>query len=358
MFVLTLLFLSFNPDNNWQLEDPELFNDVFVLQVGLNDAGIYILNTSGYCVQHYDYSGKKIRTFGKRGDGPGEFREPYFLQVLPNQVVVYELNRAHEFNNSGKLMHTTKFPVGNSQIKRVKHGWLGIENLLDRYNDKPINVLFYKGSTKKNICEIERMQTFDDKIDNTDRSIRYNPTIDYGDFFVDLTGQYAYIRVPGSTNVFVFDSNIEDILLSFEIPGKPIKFNKDWGNMRLETMNKLNKNKYVANFPAYFPVVARMNRTIYNEINVLKYTPLPSTSSGESNLDILPLTLLGQERNMKQSDTELFMRRSVGIHNNYIYWIAYDDESDSYTIKRTEKSKFTQSILLENRLPAFCRDFN
>lgn len=354
MFLLYLIFSFVHPDNNWKLEDPDLFRGVFVVQIGLNDDGIFILNSSEYHVQHYNYSGKRLKTFARRGDGPGEFREPYILQVLDNEVIVYELDRVHVFNNNGELLFTRKFPVGNSLFKRVINGWVSIENLLNAHTDKPIGIYFHKGSTKKLICEIKRIQAVDNKMFNADNTIPYNPVVDHGDFIVDLTGHFVFIRIPGSTNVFVVDSKIEDISFNFEIPGRPVKFNSDWGNMRLDSMNKVAKHKYVANFPDFFPVVAGMTITVYNELNVLKYTWVPYSARGESNFEILPLTLSAQERNIKENDNVLFMHRVVGIHDKYIYWIAYDDEADSYTIKRIEQTQFNQNILMEGRLPIFC----
>jgi hypothetical protein len=61
--------------------DPKkTFNSVGGLDV--DDAGrIYVTDLEECCVRVFDPEGKLIRTFGRKGQGPGEFHQPFFVSV-------------------------------------------------------------------------------------------------------------------------------------------------------------------------------------------------------------------------------------------------------------------------------------
>lgn len=64
-----------------------------VAELVLSDGKYYVLDSKSYNVNVFSASGRPIRTFGRQGEGPGEFSRPTELSVNGNRVVVGEPNR-------------------------------------------------------------------------------------------------------------------------------------------------------------------------------------------------------------------------------------------------------------------------
>jgi hypothetical protein len=52
------------------------------------DRSIYVADGYGYHVRHYDAEGRLLRTIGRQGDGPGEFRLPWAVAVDDHHSLV------------------------------------------------------------------------------------------------------------------------------------------------------------------------------------------------------------------------------------------------------------------------------
>lgn len=76
----------------------------------LADGSIVIANAGTSELRLYDSGGKHIRSMGRRGDGPGEFRRITWVQVVqPDTLLVVdsELRRVTAFTESGDVLWTT-----------------------------------------------------------------------------------------------------------------------------------------------------------------------------------------------------------------------------------------------------------
>lgn len=74
---------------------------------------IYVLDGDAFQIKVYDTSGKHVRTFGREGDGPGEFRSPSLLTLLGDTLVVYDwrARRLSCFTLGGTLLRTAQMEV-------------------------------------------------------------------------------------------------------------------------------------------------------------------------------------------------------------------------------------------------------
>jgi hypothetical protein len=80
----------------------------FVSTIHLADDGtIWMYDPRNYRISVFDARGGFVRSFGRRGTGPGEFSGSVTgFAVLRDTVVVLELNRAHTFDRQGNLLQT------------------------------------------------------------------------------------------------------------------------------------------------------------------------------------------------------------------------------------------------------------
>ncbi len=73
---------------------------------------IYILDSRADRISAFREDGEFIRSFGRRGEGPGEFGFPYRLAVRGGSLVVYdqELQRLSRFEETGRFVRSGPVP--------------------------------------------------------------------------------------------------------------------------------------------------------------------------------------------------------------------------------------------------------
>jgi len=124
-------------DENFQLYRP---NDVAVDGEG----NIYILDAGNYRIQKYDEQGTFIASFGRQGEGPGEFRFPNSIQVSPDKnIYVDDILRTVVLNSAGKELRGLRVEEGRffrfkvlSSGEFISYGFL---KLGAEYDGKPFN---------------------------------------------------------------------------------------------------------------------------------------------------------------------------------------------------------------------------
>jgi len=67
-----------------------LFSEVFAI-AGRPSGSTYVLDTHPYSIREYDPSGGFVRSIGREGEGPGEYRSPLGLSTMPQgQLAVWD----------------------------------------------------------------------------------------------------------------------------------------------------------------------------------------------------------------------------------------------------------------------------
>ncbi len=98
------------------------------------DAGgkIYVSDQSDGEVRIYDRQGQHITTFGRRGDGPGEFNSNYWgwfrvRAVEGGRLTVEDLPRLRVFDRQGRYLSTFDLMLTQSQDDRLHTSTVGID---------------------------------------------------------------------------------------------------------------------------------------------------------------------------------------------------------------------------------------
>jgi outer membrane protein assembly factor BamB len=69
-----------------EIED-YIYSNIFSFDVD-DEGNIYVLDTKEACVKVFDKNGKRIRTFGEKGQGPGEMQVPVGLSVVAGKEIM------------------------------------------------------------------------------------------------------------------------------------------------------------------------------------------------------------------------------------------------------------------------------
>lgn len=197
------------PDSNYELYKP---NDIAKDKNG----NIYVLDSKNYRIQKYDSSMKYMKTYGRRGEGPAEFKLPPFCimidsneniivtESLPTKHIVFnqngvEIERKTYNHVFGRIIYIdslfiTACPPNDSTllgfhnsagnplrtfVKKIKY------NIVEGYNfDNLGNKLNFNVDTKNNIFVVFEIQNRIEKyspegtiIFKADRRLNYEETI-------------------------------------------------------------------------------------------------------------------------------------------------------------------------------------
>lgn len=107
----------------------------FVADVAFGpDSTIYVLDGMNAEVRVFDLDGRHLRTFGRKGQGPGEFQLPNRLTVSSHHVTVSDppQGRIVWFTPGGEHLETSRSPgaeLGLTAVLPLRHGvWLGAKD--------------------------------------------------------------------------------------------------------------------------------------------------------------------------------------------------------------------------------------
>lgn len=118
-FILTLVYCVYfvmynlNASQTAQLEDIER---PILMEVGKNN--IYVID--GFEIKVFSKKTKKlIQKIGKKGEGPGEFRNTPIPQLLEDKIVVYSAGKLSLFKYDGYFINDIKIHTKAYWVKRV-----------------------------------------------------------------------------------------------------------------------------------------------------------------------------------------------------------------------------------------------
>ncbi len=73
---------------------------------------LFVLDSGENCVKIFDHYGKYIKTFGRKGNGPGELQQAFYMSIDPmDNIVIYDSGnlRFSKFNNKEVFINTIRF---------------------------------------------------------------------------------------------------------------------------------------------------------------------------------------------------------------------------------------------------------
>lgn len=121
-------------------EEVYLFSNLNVIGV-TEDESLYALDFKAANIKIFDKNGDYVKTFGKKGQGPGEFISPLSLLVTSqDEIMIYDIvtRRFSFYSKDGQFikdLSSAKFSFINPKVDS-KGNILGI--IADRYSENPV----------------------------------------------------------------------------------------------------------------------------------------------------------------------------------------------------------------------------
>jgi hypothetical protein len=104
------------------------------------DGRYYVSDYGNSRIAVYDAEGRFETALGRRGDGPGEFYQPYLQSIHDGVVSVFDFNHQREsrFDLAGRLLETVRLPGGGLTIglQRLPEGGLLCSGVNAREEDE------------------------------------------------------------------------------------------------------------------------------------------------------------------------------------------------------------------------------
>lgn len=141
--------------------DPHyIFSELISFTVD-DEKNIYVLDMRGKKVRKFNSSGRYIETFGRQGQGPGEFSSPESIQYLPGDYLIIfegESQKYSQFTTTGELIKNKRFR------KLMFSPYLGLHNgnylatNVDQSSNKNIFVFGVFNEDAELIIPLNRME--------------------------------------------------------------------------------------------------------------------------------------------------------------------------------------------------------
>lgn len=177
-----------------------------------SDENIYVVDSGNYRIQKFDRQGKYLYTVGRKGEGPGEFSQPYGLYIDSQSFLyVREYRRLQVFNESGEFLKVIPLNVNLVDFAVDTEGNLfGNADLQPR--DNAVRAIIKLNSQGEIVREVVKYFDLGIKIIVTaNRTFTLSPNHTY-------TPRLCFTQIEG--DIFIFGYSSEYILNLFDKNGK------------------------------------------------------------------------------------------------------------------------------------------
>jgi len=110
---------------------------------------LFVLDYKGFCIKKFDPEGRHIKTFGRKGEGPGEMMNAFYMAAFPNdQIVIYDFgnNRFSVYDNDGDVFNSAGInkigwrPISDLHIDRNGNLYMESREIDFQHNDEPSKI--------------------------------------------------------------------------------------------------------------------------------------------------------------------------------------------------------------------------
>ncbi|MDJ0836751.1 MAG: hypothetical protein QNK37_09550 [Acidobacteriota bacterium] len=325
---------------------PEIYEPLRRYEIAMApDGSLYLLHFRNKKVLHYSPDGKLLNSFGKKGNGPGEFQFPFYLSLLDGKVYVNDVSqRAHHiFDLKGNLIGMYKTPEFGLNTQKVKDGWIAAQ--LTAMNPQiPIATFRFneKLEGKQEIDSWPRPKGANSTIQMRPSGggkpiMMFNPVRDRPLFKRDRDGRYLYLYYPKGFHIKVLDGNTGKVVNTITRDLQPIPFDEEYGKQQLADFKE--KNRGIAmqatlegNYPDYFPVIRDIFISPDNHLGIRRWSA--------KDIENGPILVIDKDgKDVQTAYPKHLARRIMYLHQGHGWLNVFDPEDEEAILMRVPMDK-------------------
>lgn len=343
MTVSALVFVVlgvFSPGLHWTGAETEVYRPLVSGEVAIDQSGhLFIVQRDEASVLRLEPGGEKAATFGRRGEGPGEFQIPTWIHADSEMLYIEDVasRSISAFRFDGKFVKRLQLPAADLAVVKVKGGWVYGDWDSSHDESKDVNLVRVDEAFQnpKKLLSWPRLENISNVQVRTDgRSkpkIPINPAPAGCHLAAHPNGDIVFLVKQGAKSVTVIDAASGKIVTEKETGRTAIPFNTRWGEAYLagfvegqsETMRAM--IDFVGQYPDTFPVVRRM-RCLPSGLLLVEYwtnQPDKKVSIDAFDAQMKPVDL------GLNSDT---LARLIHIDGDKIWLTHYDNENENGSV--------------------------
>ncbi len=298
---------------------------------------LFIIDGMKRKILKFDTKLKYISSFGKQGQGPGEFNRAYTISIdkKNNLYIMDNMNKIITYSNSGKLINEKRFSGGTSSSSGFVLNYpVFISRKYKNMQPQIVLINLEKGEVVKEF-EVLVSANYSLKMPN---GMRMAPTIEYvgGHSFIDTFNDHCVIAEGEKINVRLIDSSgkvlviKKDKIEKSELSSKEIDYLKD--KIFLYFGGKFSKTSLVKLLSNY-----KYKNFIYNVKIADNRVYVFTVASDISVRNKYPVEIYDFKGKLIKKSYFPFVPKK--IYGNYVYKIETIEEDDE-EIQKIVKYRF------------------
>ena len=329
----------------------EIFKPLHSGKVVLSDSGqVLILDRDEYRILIYDEQGKFVKSFGKKGEGPGEFGRVYAITKLKDRVYIHDMKGLSVFNFDGDYIESVGSGEIGASFTPVQDGWFLMKTGFDekaRSTSQKFSILNKDQKELLFLGEYSHEMNFD--FNSKKPVIKFNPVEGYPGGHVDQTGTFLAFKGKDDFPITVYQV-FPSLKKVFELKltdRNPIPFDKTWADGVLaKNQDRQKRFSLEPDYPDFFPIVQDIRVSPDNHLMV---------SLWSKNPDVPEILLFDWSGAPLVSPYSMkFYARVLYVREEMAYVACYDEENEDYIVK-TMAVKDCEEYIKEH---PYTEDFN
>jgi hypothetical protein len=286
-------------------------------------ASVYIVSLSDF---------KTLKTFGKPGEGPQEFRVNVWfklkLSVQPNELLIQSMNRISYFTKDGVFKKVQKIASRSTWFLPFEKGFVGIDIVKDG-NASSNCISLYDESFQKGITFFKEAGTFK-------RGSKFDPLDQKDPSFYTMSGKIFVNDRKGVIHVFN-SSGKEEASITYDYGKLPVTQKvKDevYKYLKTDPRTKMGFEMFKNDieFPEYFPLV-RDYRVSNQKIYVFPF----NKKGGKSQVFIFDMKgKLLKTMPVEMDEKNLLDFSPFAVENDKVYQVIENFDDESWSLRITD----------------------
>ena len=220
-----------------------------------------IFITEGTTIYIYSKKDFKLqKKFGKRGEGPKEFKSFATIYVLPDSLQINSMGKVSFYTRNGEFIKESRLKLGILELYPYGDQFLGIHNIEDMARYIAISIFDSKYQEKKRISKTKFFFQASRPGGNLDPIALAGPDGGCGSvpicrdkFFRENNGIFEAYDLVKNKIAYSFPLKIEKIKVTESDKNRYLNFFKKHPN----TKERFDSLKKMFKFPEYFPLIRR-----------------------------------------------------------------------------------------------------